>query len=140
MTPPGEVLRAMGLHHNREHFMDPQHHSLIARVPPFWMRMMLLDHHAQPTSQLYHILGRRSKAQMKMCLTMGDKGRAYVIIPTLTAGIQALLIHFETHEDVMLPPHPLGDTTLDLLKYQGVIPLIPVFGAYFLSLAQFGLH
>ena len=31
----GWVLRAIGLHHSREYFMDPQHHSLIAHVPPF---------------------------------------------------------------------------------------------------------
>jgi len=77
---------------------------------------------------------------MKMFLTMRDKGRAYFIILALTDGIQALSIHLETHEDVIVPPHPLGDTTFDLLGYQGATPLITMFRAYSLTLAHFGLH
>ena len=69
-----------------------------------------------------------------MCLTMGDKGRAYVIILTLTDGLQALSIYLETHEDVIVPPHQLGDTTCDLHGYQGANPLSTVFGAHFLNL------
>ena len=75
-----------------------------------------------------------------MCLTVGDKWRAYVIILTLTNGLQALLIYLETHEDVNVPPQPLGDTTCDLHGYQGANPLITVFGAHSLNLAHFGLH
>ena len=33
-----------------------------------------------------------------------DKGRVYVIILTLTDGLQALSIHLETHEDVIVSP------------------------------------
>lgn len=101
---------------------------------------MHLDHHAQPASHLYHTLGRCSEAQMRMCLTMGDKGRAYVIILALTDGLQALSIHLETHGDVIVPLHPLGDTTCDLLGYQGANPLGTMFGTFSLNLAHFGLH
>ena len=100
--------------------MDPQHHSMIARVPPFWTRMMHLDHHAQSTPHLYHTLGKGFRVQMRMSLIAGDKGRAYVIILALTIGLQALLIHLETHEYVIVPSHPLGDTTRDLLGYQRI--------------------
>ena len=71
---------------------------------------------------------------------MGDKGRAYGIILALKDGIQASSIHLETHEDVIVPPHPFEDTTTDFLGYQGATPLITMFGAYSPILAHFGLH
>lgn len=133
----------MGLHHNREKISTswiPQHHSLIVRVPPFQMRMMHLDHHAQLASHFHHTCGICSKAHMRMFLTMGDRGRAYVIILSLTYGIHTLLIHLETHEDVIVSPHPLGDTTFDFIGYKGTTPLITIFGAYSITLSHFEHH
>ena len=75
-----------------------------------------------------------------MCLTAGYKGRAYVIILALTDCLQALSIHLETHEDVLVPPNPLEDTTCDMIGYQGANPLFTMIGVYSLTLAHFGLH
>ena len=86
------------------------------------MSIMHLDRHAQSASHFYHTLGRGSRVQMRMCLTAGDKGRAYVIILALTDGLQALSIHLETHEDVLVPPHPLGSTTGSCLENKGPTP------------------
>ena len=51
------------------------------------------------------------------------RGRAYVIILALVDGLHALSIYLETHEDVIVPPHPLGDTTCYLHEYQGANPV-----------------
>ena len=77
---------------------------------------------------------------MRMCLSTRDKESAYIIILALVDGLQVLSIHLETHQDVIVPPHPLGDTTCDLLGYQGANPLDTMFGAFSLNLQHFGLH
>lgn len=71
---------------------------------------------------------------------MGDRGRIYAIILALTKGIHALSIDLETYEDVIVPPHPPGDTKFDLPRYQGATPLITMFRAHSITLAHFGLH
>ena len=64
----------------------------------------------------------------------GDKGKAYVITLALTDALQALSIHFETHEDVLVPPHPLGSTIGSWLENKGPTPcplcLEPVFSPW----------
>ena len=75
-----------------------------------------------------------------MCLTAREKGRAYVIILALTDGLQALSIHLETHEDVIVPPHPHGSTIGDMLGKQGANPLSTMFWSLFSQFDTFGLH
>jgi len=70
----------------------------------------------------------------------GDKGRACIIFLALTDGIQDCSIHLETHEDVFVPPQPLGGTTGHLLGDQRATPFITIFGALPSILAHVGLH
>ena len=42
--------------------------------------------------------------------------RAYITILALTDGLKAILIELETREDVVVPPHPLGSTTMTCLE------------------------
>lgn len=73
---------------------------------------------------------------MRMCLTIGDKHMAYVIILVLRYGLQELLIHLETCEDVLVLPYPLGSTTNDLLGEQGNNHLFTIFGVFSLILVH----
>ena len=77
---------------------------------------------------------------MGLCLTIGDKGRACIIVPTLADGIHACSIQLETREDDFVPPLPLRGTTSHLLGDQGSTPFITIFGALPSVLAHVGLH
>ena len=71
----------------------------------FGMMMMHLVHHAQPTPHMDHTLGICSMVQR---IVPRCRGRAYVTILALTDGLQAFLIHLETHEDDLVPPTHWG--------------------------------
>lgn len=62
---------------------------------------------------------------------MGDKGRAYTIVPSLANGIHAYSIQLKTHEDDFVPPQPLRGTTGHLLGDEEDIPFVTVFRALY---------
>lgn len=47
------------------------------------------------------------------------KGKTYIIILSLIDSLQAFSIHLETHEDILVSPHPLGSTTGSCLENKG---------------------
>jgi len=111
----GWALKAMGLCHSREYFMDPQHHSLIACVSPFgrgwctWFTMPSRLH-----TFIIHLaddLGSRWAPQ-----------RAYDIILALIDGLQAFFIYLETHKDVLVPLTATWVHHKDLLRNKGPTP------------------
>lgn len=118
----GWELRAMGLRHSRDYFMDPQHRSMIAHVPPFewgwctWFTIPTVPH----TCTIHLACVLRSRWG---CVSLQEtKGRANVIILALTDGLQEFSIHLETHEDILVPPHPLRSTIVICLDNKGPTP------------------
>lgn len=101
---------------------DPSVSPISCLCSTYWTMMMNLDHLAQPNPLLHHTHGSWSRAQMRVCLIMGDNGRACVVILSLIDGIHSSSIHLETHEDVLCPHSDLGAPQVICLDIKGPTP------------------
>lgn len=98
---------------------DTSEQFIVGSCPIYLMMMMHLDLLAQLATLLHNILGSWSRAHMALCLTMGDKGGACIIVPTLAIGIHAYSIQLETHEDDFVSPQHLGVPQVICLVIKG---------------------
>jgi len=104
MAHVGWALRAMGLHNNKIHSMDPHIHSEIARGSPIgWEGCTWSIMPSRP--QIYTIHLADDPRLPRWC------GITYTIILALEGDLQASSICLETHEDTCVPPHVIWSTT-----------------------------
>ena len=115
----GWALRAMGLHHSRYYFMDPQQCSLIAPIPPLgwgWCTWFTMS------------------SRLHICtIHLADVPRSIGLFPAVEAGLtssfqplQMIYRHFQSTWIPMrislCPSHPLGGITGICLENKGPTP------------------
>ncbi len=111
----GCALKFMGLHSSRQHSMDPWGCSEMLEI-------LLLDEE--------DALGSPFPTQPHRCtmhLEVGPKlvgwcGIPYTTIRALACNLQESSTHLETHEVIIVPPHPLGAPHVYCLENKGPTP------------------